>query len=93
MGRGRSKVGGGGGGGSKQVTTVTVQSGATVQLDQPLVYGAKDPAVTGAVRTAIEAQETKRLTAKVEYAYVADQNGNQIGSERRGGAGSVSTPL
>ena len=91
MGRGSSKTGAKGGGAFTK-TSVTVQSGDEITLDQPLVYGAKDPAISGAVRKAVEAQEQKRLSAKSEYGYMVDKNGNPIGTEVHGGKGSVHMP-
>lgn len=66
-----------------------MQSGRTIQLEKPLVYGDKDAAITGDLRTALEAQEEKRLKAKVEYGACYDDDGNLVGSEAKGGRGSV----
>lgn len=92
MGRGSSKANGGGSG-LMAVTTVTTQDGTVLDLSEnPLVYGTNDAAVTGALRNAIEAQETKRLPMVTEYGLVLDGNGNPIGSERHGGKNSVRIP-
>ena len=83
---------GGGGGGFSTVTSVTGQGGHNIDLtDYPLRYGNHDSAISGATRAMLEAQETKRLDAKVEYGYALDADGNLIG-EKRGGRGSCSLP-
>lgn len=82
----------GGGGGYDVAYSAAGQGGAHIDLaDNPLRYGTRDTAVSGAMRSAIEKQERKRQTAKVEYAYAMDENGNLIG-EKRGGRGSCSVP-
>lgn len=69
---------------------VTDTNGGTIDLsDSPLVYGSHDGAVSGALRTALEGQESKRLSAKVEYAQSFDENGNPTSKEKRGGGGAV----
>ena len=90
MAKGSSGIAGGTSGNAK--AEIVVQSGDKVMLDSPLIYGQKDQAVTGNVRTAIEAQETKRLTAKSEYGLMLDKYGNPVGSEVHGGKGSVRMP-
>lgn len=90
MGRGSSKSTGGGG---KSVTSVTTQDGTVLNLSKtPLVYGSNDPYVTGAQRSGTEAQEQKRLTAKIEYGVMYDKNGNVVQQEFKGGKGSVGVP-
>jgi len=91
MGRGRSKSGGVTKA-SAGVTSVTVQSGQTVDLEKPLVYGDNDKAIAGNLRASLEAQETKRLKAKTEYGCCYDENGNLIGREYHEGRGSVAVP-
>jgi hypothetical protein len=92
MGRGSSKSGGGGGGLTPKTQVVT-QDGTVLDLsDNPLVYGKADAAVTGALRNALEAQESKRLKMVTEYGLVVDANGDPIGSERHGGRSSVAIP-
>ena len=71
---------------------VVVQSGDEISLDSPLIYGQKDAAISGDVRTALEAQETKRLKAKTEYGLMLNRFGNPVGPEVHGGKGSVSMP-
>lgn len=71
---------------------VVVQSGDEISLDSPLIYGQKDAAISGDVRTALEAQETKRLKAKTEYGLMFGKSGEPVMSEVHGGKGSVSIP-
>jgi len=79
-----------GGGGRMAAVSVVVQSGDKIDLSEtPLVYGNNDPAIRGTARQAVEAQETKRLSAKSEYAIVLDENGNQIVPESHGSKGKV----
>lgn len=96
MGRGRSKLGKSAKGAPgttpevKGVTSVVTQSGQTVDLtDTPLIYGDNDPTISGALRNAVESQEKKRLSAKIEYAIVYDSGGNALISEAKGGKSGV----
>lgn len=90
MAKGNSKLGGSGG---SIATTATAENGAVIDLtNTPLQYGAKDPAVAGNMRKNVEAQENKRLSAKIEYGAVYDSDGNIIGSEVKGSRGSVRVP-
>lgn len=63
--------------------------GSKIEFDGDLKYYGDDKAVKGIVRKNIEAWETKRGKAKIEYAYSVDANGNMIDRERKGGKGSV----
>lgn len=63
--------------------------GSKIEFDGDLKYYGNDKTVKGAVRQSIEAWETKRAKAKIEYAYSVDANGNMIDRERKGGKGSV----
>ncbi len=85
MGRGSSGAKGGSGSGGQQIVTqVVTQGGQTLDLSSmPLVYGDKDAAITGAVRSVLEAQEQKRSKAKIEYGIITDANGNIIGNEQK----------
>lgn len=85
---------GGGGGGRYSVTTVQAANGEEIDLNGvPLVYGERDSALTDAQRKSIEAQEKKRLSAKIEYSAIYDKDGNIVGQETKGGKESVRTPL
>jgi len=87
-----SRPGSGGGGGFVR-TSVTVQSGTTADLsDNPLRYGADSTPLSAGQRAAVEAQEKRRLSAKVEFAAVYDVSGNPIGTECRGGRDSCNIP-
>ena len=87
MGRkGNSNLGGGGGAG---LTVAFAQSGNVIDLhDNPLVYGKKDPAVTGVIRQAMEAQEKKRSDAKIEYALGVRADGSVVAKEFKGSKNS-----
>lgn len=101
MGQHTSKSGGGGKGATApkgsaytRDTSAKASDGSEIDLkDTPLVYGEHDAALSGSKRSTIEAQERKRLNAKVEYAFALDRDGNQnpLAPEKRGGKGSVST--
>lgn len=87
MGRGRSKGVGAG------TSTLAISATETIDLSTcPLVYGKKDPALTGAARKSLETFEAKRVTAKIEYSEFVMNDGRVI-SSNRGGKGSVSAPL
>lgn len=86
---GRGASGGGGGGATGELT---LPNGSKIEFEGTLHYDGDDKALTGAARTAVVAWEDKRRTAKVEYGYAMDANGNQIGTEVRGGKGSVRVP-
>lgn len=78
------------GGGFPAKTDITGQDGTKIDLGgMALQYGPKDSTLSGEVRGKLEAQENKRLNAKIEYAITLDADGNQVGEERRGGKGSV----
>lgn len=89
MGRGSSGLNGGAG---MAVKSIPLSSGGTIELTTPLVYGDKDPNVTGALREALEKQESKRQNAKIEFGYPVDAGGNAVYGEFRGGGGSVGIP-
>ena len=89
-GRGASSGGGKGGGSAKG--ELVLPNGSKIEFDGELKYGAKDTTLTPEARKAIEDWETKRGTAKVEYAYAVYDDGTPVGSEVRGGKGSVRTP-
>lgn len=90
-GRGGSQNGGNSG--MSVSTSAVAQDGTTIDLsDTPLRYGGNDKALSAKERAALETQEKKRLSAKVEYAYAVDAEGNPVGNEKRGGKGSVSVP-
>lgn len=79
-----------GAGGGVPKTSVTTQDGTTLDLtDTPLIYGDKDPAVTGKMREALEAQEAKRLGAKIEYGLGIREDGTTIIKEFKGGKDSI----
>lgn len=81
------------GGGGTSVTSVSTQSGVDADLSEnPLVYSDSGSTMTDAQRQAIEAQELKRLNAKIEFSYTVDKDGNVIGQENKGGASGVHTP-
>ena len=87
MGRGSSKAGGAVG---FSATQVVVQSGHTIDLQKPLVYGQKDSTLTPQARQTIEAFEKRRVTNKIEYAICVDDNGKAVnGADIKGGRGSV----
>lgn len=90
-GRGGSQNGGNSG--MSVSTSAVAQDGTTIDLsDTPLRYGGNDKALSTKERAALETQEKKRLSAKVEYAYAVDADGNPVGKEKRGGKGAVSVP-
>lgn len=73
--------------------SVTGSDGKEIDLSEyPLHYDGEDAALTGAVRSAIEAFENKRWKNKIEYSTFVDANGNVI-EENRGGKGSVRASL
>lgn len=88
---GRGAGAGGSGGGANG--ELVLPDGSKIEFEGTLHYDGDDKALTGATRTAITNWETKRATAKVEYAYAVDVNGKAIGSEVRGGRSSVRTPI
>ena len=77
--------------GTAVVKNKLVVGGDTIEFDGDLVYTGKDPNLSPAQRSAIEAWEDKRITAKIEYATLADASGSMMG-EVKGGKGSVRTP-
>lgn len=91
-GRGASSSGGGGGGGGSAKGELVLPNGSKIEFDGELKYGKKDPTLTPEARKAIETWETKRGTAKVEYAYSVYEDGTPVGNEVRGGKGSVRSP-
>lgn len=89
---GRGSSSGSSGNGSLAKSAVS-QDGSVIDLsDNPLRYGKNDAAISLEMRAALEAQENKRLNAKVEYAYALDENGNPVGKEKRGGKSSCAIP-
>lgn len=88
-GRGASSGGGGGGSASGELI---LPDGSKIEFDGDLHYDGDDAALTGAARKTITDWETKRGTAKIEYGYAVDANGNPVGREVRGGKGSVRVP-
>lgn len=91
--KGGSGLNGGGAGGGNSVTHVTTQGGNVLDLSSmPLVYGQKDPAVTGALRQAMEAQEKKRADAKIEYGLGVRADGSTVSKEYKGNKNSCPVP-
>ena len=87
MAKGGSGIGSRGGRGK----VITDYDGSTIDMSHaPLEYGKSDKAMSNQVRDAIDKFEERRAQAKVEYAYMVDQDGNEI-VEKRGGKGSVRT--
>ena len=83
----------GGGGGKSSVARLMTQSGIEADLSEnPLVYSDSNSEMTDAQRKTIEAHESKRLNAKIEYSYTVDKDGDVIGIENRGGTSGVRTP-
>lgn len=91
-GRGASSGAGGGGGGFAK-GELKLPDGSKIEFEGKLVFGREDKAVTGVVRQNITNWESKRKKNKIEYAYSVDANGNPIGTEVRGGKGSVRIPI
>lgn len=90
---GRGSGSGGSGGGGSLAKQAVSQDGSVIDLsDTPLQYGKLDAAIGGQARATLEAQETKRLSAKIEYAYALDADGNPVGKEKRGGRSQCSIP-
>ena len=82
--------GGRGGAGTTVSTTAKTQAGNEIDLtENPLKYGSDDPAVTGTMRSNIEAWESKRITNKIEYGQLYKTDGTPLGAERRGGKSGV----
>lgn len=78
----------------KQPTSNTLTLGSEkIEYEGDLTYGNDDATLSANVRKTAEAWEKKRASAKIEYGYAVDTNGNPIGKEVRGGKGSVSTPV
>lgn len=75
--------------GSTAKGELILPNGSKAEFDGELKYYEKDKSITGAQRANLETWEKKRTTAKVEYSICYDDNGNQIGREKRGGKGSV----
>ena len=69
--------------------SVVTQSGDTVELSVPLVYGGYDSAVNAKARAVMEAQEDKRLGAKSEYGLLTDEDGNPIAPEKHGSRNGI----
>ena len=63
-----------------------------IEFDGQLTYPDNDHKLTSARRAIIEAWEAKRVKNKIEYGTAVTANGQSLG-ERKGGKGSVSTPL
>lgn len=68
-------------------------NGSKIEFEGTLKYDGDDKAVTGTARQTITSWEKKRVKAKIEYGYAVDENGNPLGTEVRGGKGSVRVPL
>lgn len=83
---------GGGGGGGAASGELELPSGSKIEFDGELHFDGDDKALTGTARKAIVGWEEKRANMKVEYAFATDKDGNPLGSEIRGGKGSVRTP-
>ena len=90
-GRGASSGGGGGGGGA--TGELGLPDGTKVEFEGTLHFDGDDPELTGKARQVITDWEDKRFKNKVEYAYAVDADGNPVGAERKGGKGSVRTPV
>lgn len=88
---GRGASSGGGSGGSAK-GELTLPNGSKIEFEGELKYGGNDAALTGKARQVVTDWEGKRVTAKVEYGYAVDADGNPVGREIRGGKGSVRTP-
>ena len=72
---------------------LTLPDGSKIEFDGDLIFGGLDKAVPEAVRKNLDAWETKRSKAKIEYAMSYYPDGTPIGKEVKGGKGSVKTPL
>ena len=72
---------------------LTLPDGSKIEFDGDLVFGELDKAVPDAVRKNLDAWETKRSKAKIEYGMSYYPDGTPIGKEMRGGKGSVRSPL
>ena len=71
---------------------LTLPDGSKIEFDGDLIFDGLDKAVPEAVRKNLDAWETKRSKAKIEYAMSYYPDGTPIGKEVRGGKGSVKTP-
>lgn len=91
-GRGAGSTSGGGGGGGTASGELELPSGSKIEFDGELHFDGDDKALTGTARKAIVGWEEKRANMKVEYAFATDKDGNSLGSEMRGGKGSVRVP-
>lgn len=86
-------TGGTGGTGGTAKGELILPNGSKIEFDGDLKYGKKDPTLTPEARKSIEAWETKRGTAKIEYAYSVYEDGTPVGQECKGGKGSVRSPI
>lgn len=73
--------------------SITLGNGEKIEYEGNLTYGNDDATLSPAVRKTIESWEKRRASAKIEYGYAVDSNGNAVGKEVRGGKQSVQTPL
>ena len=90
----KGSSGGKRGGSSGALVVKSIQIGG-VDIDlssYPLVYGSDDPVLTAEAKKSIDAFETQRRGAKIEYSRFVDDQGNVI-EDNRGGKGSVSASL
>ena len=92
MGKGKSNINKSSHKASVGEEKVLTSTGEIDLTGMPLVYGEKDPYLTGAGRATIEAFEAKKKGAKVENILLIDENGNSI-YEKRGGRNSVGSPI
>ena len=72
---------------------LTLPDGSKIEFDGELIFGGDDKAVPQAVRKNLDDWENKRYKSKIEYAISYYPDGTPIGAEKRGGKGSVRTPL
>ena len=82
-----------GGGGGVAKGELTLPDGSKIEFDGDLVFGDLDKAIPKEVRKNLDDWENKRYKAKIEYAISYYPDGTPIGSEKRGGKGSVRVPL
>ncbi len=88
-GRGASSASRRGGGASGEPT---LPNGQKIEFEGTLHFDGDDKALIGRARQAIESWEKKRVGNKIEFGYAVDADGNPVGSEAKGGKGSVRVP-